>query len=150
MLLCVGLIVIASACAAGSSATENSRPALCADDGGDVRDPSGELLQPLNGDGKLTIYVSNQSFDREQVGIQMTIDGVTQIDADFCVGTQHNQIRFVTSAQRRDHALVISTDTGATEEITVDLSTDRWVTISYLHDPPQLVSEIGDEEPDFG
>ncbi len=42
----------------------------------------------------LVLYVSNQSFDDEKVGLRVAVDGVTVVDGEFHVEDQHNWFSF--------------------------------------------------------
>ena len=50
-------------------------------------------LRPAK-NGNVTVYVSNQSFDRDTVDIRVLIDGRPAVDDDFAVLNQHNWVEF--------------------------------------------------------
>ena len=45
-------------------------------------------------DADLILYVSNQSFEDDNVSMKLAVDGVTVVDDQFPVKGQHNWIRF--------------------------------------------------------
>jgi len=45
-------------------------------------------------DADLLLYVSNQSFEDENVRLKLDVDGVTVVDGEFRVEGQHHWIRF--------------------------------------------------------
>jgi hypothetical protein len=62
----------------------------------------------------LLLYVSNQSFDDEEVQLTVAVDDVTVVDADFHVEGQHNWISFPLSLPAGVHQITAESDTGAT------------------------------------
>ncbi|GAB3264396.1 hypothetical protein [Arthrobacter pigmenti] len=62
----------------------------------------------------LLLYVSNQSFDDEDVRITVTIDGVTVVDGDFHVEDQHNWVSFPLRLRSGVHEITAETNSGAT------------------------------------
>ncbi|NYJ02065.1 hypothetical protein HNR19_002763 [Nocardioides thalensis] len=61
----------------------------------------------------LVLYVSNQSFDDEEVRLTVAVDGVTVVDGDFFVEDQHNWVSFPLSLSPGDHDITAESDTGA-------------------------------------
>jgi hypothetical protein len=62
----------------------------------------------------LILYVSNQSFDDEEVRLTVTIDGVTVVDGDFHVEGQHNWVSFPLALSSGEHAIRAESDSDAT------------------------------------
>jgi hypothetical protein len=62
----------------------------------------------------LVLYVSNQSFDDEEVGLTVAIDGVTVVDGGFHVEGQHNWVPFPLSLPSGRHQITAESDSGAT------------------------------------
>ncbi len=61
----------------------------------------------------LVLYVSNQSFDDEEVRVTVTIDGVTVVDGDFHVEGQHNWVSFPLTLSSGGHEIMAESDSGA-------------------------------------
>lgn len=61
----------------------------------------------------LHLWVSNQSFADNLVGLTISIDGVQVIDQRFSVGNQHNWILFPIDAPPGPHVLKATSDSGA-------------------------------------
>jgi hypothetical protein len=82
--------------------------------------------------GNFTLYVSNQSFERPNVGIAVLIDGRPAVDADFAVGNQHNWIEFRFALDDGEHALrVDSLDGDAILEERFEVKGKRWAVVDY-------------------
>jgi hypothetical protein len=73
----------------------------------------------------LILYVSNQSFDDEEVRLTVTIDQVTVVDGDFHVEGQHNWIRFPLKLAPGGHEVTAESDSGATLRESFDLRRDK-------------------------
>ena len=83
-------------------------------------------------DGNFTLYVSNQSFERDNVDITVLIDGRAAVAADFAVGDQHNWIEFRFRLEDGQHALrVDSLDGDATLERRFVVKGKRWAIVDY-------------------
>jgi hypothetical protein len=65
-------------------------------------------------DADLVLYVSNQSFDDEEVRLTVEVDGVVVVDGDFHVEDQHNWIRFDLGMAAGEHEVTASSDSGTT------------------------------------
>ncbi len=61
----------------------------------------------------LVLYVSNQSFDDEEVRVTVTIDGVTVVDGAFHVEGQHNWVSFPLTLSSGGHEIMAESDSGA-------------------------------------
>jgi hypothetical protein len=82
--------------------------------------------------GNFTLYVSNQSFERDNVDIAVVIDGRTAVAADFAVRDQHNWIEFRFAFEDGEHALrVDSLDGDAILEKRFDVKGRRWAVVDY-------------------
>ena len=90
----------------------------------------------------LVLYVSNQSFEDEDVRIKLDVDGVTIVDGEFRVEGQHNWIRFPLSLSPGSHTLTAESDTGATlkESFQVPGNEARYAVVNYWaeDDSPEL------------
>ncbi|MSY86082.1 MAG: hypothetical protein F2693_15385 [Actinobacteria bacterium] len=60
------------------------------------------------------LYVSNQSFDDEQVRLAVAVDGVTVVDDEFDVEGQHNWVQFPLQLAPGSHEITAQSDTEAT------------------------------------
>ena len=93
-------------------------------------------------DADLVLYVSNQSFEDDNVRLKLAVDGVTVVDGDFPVKGQHNWIRFPLSLSSGSHGLTAESDTGATlkESFQVPGDDARYAVVNYWADdePPML------------
>jgi hypothetical protein len=94
--------------------------------------PDPEVTAPdavvrLVGEAKadLILYVSNQSFDDEEVRLTVTIDQVTVVEGDFHVEGQHNWIRFPLRMSAGGHEVTAESDSGATLRESFDLLRDK-------------------------
>ncbi len=81
----------------------------------------------------LVLHVSNQSFDDERVGLEIAVDGVTVVDGDFHVGSQHNWVSFSLSLPTGAHEVTAESDSGATlrERFRVLDGTTRYAVIDH-------------------
>lgn len=90
----------------------------------------------------LVLYVSNQSFEDGEVGLKLTVDGVTVVDGDFHVEGQHNWIRFPLDLLPGSHSLTAESDTGARlmESFEVPGNEPRFAVVNYWteNDSPEL------------
>ncbi len=62
----------------------------------------------------LILFVSNQSFDDEEVRLTVMIDAVTVVDGDFHVEGQHNWVSFPLTLSSGGHEITAESDSGAT------------------------------------
>jgi hypothetical protein len=76
-------------------------------------------------DADLVLYVSNQSFDDEEVRLTVEVDDVVVVDGDFHVEDQHNWIRFNLGMPAGEHEVTASSDSGATLSETFRLPGDE-------------------------
>jgi hypothetical protein len=88
------------------------------------------------------LYVSNQSFEDEDVRIKLAVDGVMVVDGDFPVEGQHNWIRFPLSLTPGSHSVTAESDTGATLKELFQVPGDeaRYAVVNYWaeDDPSEL------------
>jgi hypothetical protein len=73
----------------------------------------------------LVLYVSNQSFDDEEVRLTVTIDGVTVVDGDFHVEGQHNWVSFPLAMPSGGHEITATSDSGATLKESFEVRRDK-------------------------
>jgi hypothetical protein len=90
----------------------------------------------------LVLYVSNQSFEDDNVRVKLAVDGVTVVDSEFRVEGQHNWIRFPLSLSSGSHSVTAESDTGATlkESFQVPGDEARYAVVNYWDedDSPEL------------
>lgn len=92
------------------------------------------------------LYVSNQSFEDDEVGIEVTVDGTEIIDRKFDVGDQHNWIPFRVRLSPGEHTLKAASSTGVTFQTQLE-ATDaamRYAVLDYWYYPPD---EYGSSTP---
>ncbi len=80
----------------------------------EVRAPDAAVRLVEEEQADLVLYVSNQSFDDEKVGLTVAVDGVTVVDGEFHVEDQHNWISFPLSMSPGVHEVTAEADSGAT------------------------------------
>ena len=92
----------------------------------------------------LVLYVSNQSFDDEEVRLTVEVDGITVVDGDFHVGDQHNWMKFPLEMAPGTHNVTAEADSGAgfSEAFQVPDGEVRFAVIDYWakddHDPREF------------
>jgi hypothetical protein len=88
------------------------------------------------GQADLMLFVSNQSFDEEQVRLTVAVDGVPVVDGDFHVEGQHNWVGFPLSLSPGVHQITAESDTGATlsESFRVPGNKPRYAVIDHRGD----------------
>ena len=115
------VLMLATFAVAGCGATGDSPP---------VAEGRPALEQAAN--GKFTLYVSNQSFERKNVDIAVVIDGRLAVDGDFAVGDQHNWSEFRFDLENGKHTLhVESLEGDAKLEKRFDVKGKRWAVVDY-------------------
>jgi hypothetical protein len=84
----------------------------CATDGApDLTNKPKQHMQ-TSGTPTLTLYISNQSFDKTLVDIQVSIDGTLAVGGDFDVGSQHNWYEFKFALPAGPHQITAITADG--------------------------------------
>jgi hypothetical protein len=73
----------------------------------------------------LVLYVSNQSFDDEEVRLEVAVDGVTVVDGDFHVEDQHNWVSFPLGLSPGAHEVTAETDSGTTMSESFEVPGDQ-------------------------
>ena len=116
-----------------NSATPPEPPAFTVSQGAPLGEAQGQL-EP----GEVRLWVSNQSFTDERVGVTVIIDGTVGIDDWFDVEGQHNWISFdLLGLSEGGHTLVAESTTGAvlnTEFVTSETE-PRWLLLEYWNSP---------------
>jgi hypothetical protein len=79
----------------------------------EITSPGGDVALVEKAEADLVLYVSNQSFDDEEVRLSVEVDGVTVVDGDFHVEDQHNWISFPLRLPRGAHEVSAEADSGA-------------------------------------
>jgi len=62
----------------------------------------------------LVLYVSNQSFDDEEVRMSVAVDGLAVVDGDLQFADQHNWVSFPLSLSPGAHEVTAKSGSGAT------------------------------------
>jgi hypothetical protein len=100
----------------------------CATDGSTA--PTQHMV--TSGPPTLTLYISNQSFDKKLVDIQVSIDGTLAVSGDFYVGSQHSWHEYNFALSPGPHQITaISADGTAALETT---ATQRYGVIDFWYD----------------
>lgn len=86
-------------------------------------------------DADLVLYVSNQSFEDDPVGVVVEVDGERLVDQDFAVEGQHTWVEFGLDLEAGEHTVVATSDTGARAEHTLVLPEGerRWAVLAYWY-----------------
>lgn len=79
------------------------------------------------------LFVSNQSFDDEEVRMTVAVDGVVVVDDEFHVEGQHTWIKFPLGISRGAHEVTAESDSGATisETFQVPGNATRFAVLEY-------------------
>ena len=98
-------------------------------------DPPHAVL-PVAANGNLTVHLSNQSFDRDLVDIEVYIDGVLAVAGDFDVGSQHSWYSFRFAVTPGAHTIrAVSHGGAAQSELPIVITDDGYVVVSYWYQP---------------
>jgi hypothetical protein len=94
-----------------------------------------QLVPPGRAD--LHLWVSNQSFADEVVGLTVNIDGVEVVARQFAVAGQHNWILFPVRLPPGRHEIRARSDTGAVsrQEFTMPAGERRYAVLDYWYHP---------------
>lgn len=109
----------------------------CATDGTPGPEPEPEPTEPTqhmqtSGPPTLTLFISNQSFDKRVVDIQVSIDGTLAVSGDFNVHSQHSWYKFSFALPAGPHQITaISADGTATLSTA---ATQRYGVINFWYD----------------
>lgn len=122
------------------------------DDNGGPPSPTATPLPVASGaSGTLNLFVSNQSFRDDTVGIVVRVDGKTVVDQDFEVGSQHNWASFplVLPAGTRTVDAVADTGIRMRGTVTVPAGGTHWAVVDYwdYEDEPKKLSFHESAEP---
>jgi hypothetical protein len=93
------------------------------------------VVQPGRAD--LHLWVSNQSFADEVVGLTVDIDGVEVVARQFAVAGQHNWVLFPVRVPPGRHEIRAWSDTGAVsrQEFTMPADERRYAVLDYWYHP---------------
>jgi hypothetical protein len=80
----------------------------------DITATDADIKLSSDPEADLVLYVSNQSFDDEEVRLTVTIDAVTVVDGNFHVEGQHHWLRFPLALSSGEHEVRAESDSGAT------------------------------------
>jgi hypothetical protein len=100
--------------------------------GVDVERQAREKPPPPPPAGNVTLYVSNQSFDRSPVDIRVEIDGREVVRGDFAVEDQHNWVEYTLRLEPGRHTVRARSHAGdAVLEKTLLVRGRTWVVVDY-------------------
>lgn len=88
--------------------------------------------------GEVKLWLSNQSFTDDLVGVSIVIDGEPAFDADLEVLSQHNWIPYeIGGLNPGPHSITARSDTGAelTGSFTLPDGEARWLVLDYWYEP---------------
>ena len=113
-----------------------------------IDSPTGSPAGPPN----LVLYVSNQSFADDPVGIRVEIDDRVVVNDSFAVENQHNWIKYELTVPAGSHTIRATSVTGATASHELELPTgeNRWAVFDYWYypqDTPRSLSFRVDDQP---
>ena len=97
-----------------------------------------DLVVDQDSSAAVMLYVSNQSFEDDEIGIVVTLDGTEIIDREFDVGDQHTWIPFRVRLPPGEHTLEAASSTGVTFTTRFE-ATDtatRYAVLDYWYYPP--------------
>jgi hypothetical protein len=99
--------------------------------------------------GRLTLFVSNQSFTDDPVGITIRIDGDVVVEEEFPVKAQDNWIAFELRVPPGEHKLTMGSNTGveADAALSIPAGGHRWASIAYWYNPPDRDRERSGHTP---
>lgn len=100
-------------------------PGADPDPSSEVSVAEGEVRLVEEEEADLMLYVSNQSFDDEEVRLTVAVDGVTVVDGNFHVENQHNWVSFPLGLSPGVHEITAESETGATLSESFRVRRDR-------------------------
>lgn len=102
------LVVAGFSALAGCSTGQGEDPAPDPD----VTSPGAEvrLVDETDPDANFTLVVTNQSYDDEEVQLEVKVDGATVVDGDFHVEGQHNYVSYPLVLRPGTHELTAASD----------------------------------------
>lgn len=93
----------------------------------------GALLQESS-QGNLTLYVSNQSYEKPEVGIDVWLDDTKYISSTFAVGDQHNYVKYQFQVPPGEHRL--TAEASGTQIAEPIIITDKhWAFVGFWYSP---------------
>jgi hypothetical protein len=114
------LTVLMGACGAGSGGR-----------GADVSAADTVPTVPFE-ESSLVVIVSSQSYDRDEVTMQVEVDAHLVADQAFVTGSGHNNVSFPLDLEPGAHRVTVTADDGTTLDLPLDLpSQRRWLALSY-------------------
>ncbi len=132
---------------------------LVACNGAGSDDPRNEPHQhlPAPTTPKLTLYLSNQSFDLSQVDMRVEVDDQLAVTGDFLVEGQHTWLPFELDLASGPHTLTVtSADTDATMTQSFVMDDRKWGVVMFWYyeggsEPvaPSFSWNLTDEAPGF-
>lgn len=93
--------------------------------------------EPVPGPTNVVLYVSNQSFADDPVGIRVELAGRVVVDDSFRVESQHTWVEYALSVPAGTHRVRLTSSTGveAVHELVVPAEQTRWAVVEYWHYP---------------
>ncbi|HEU5107094.1 MAG TPA: hypothetical protein VFT95_00815 [Micromonosporaceae bacterium] len=136
----VALVAASMALAGCTGSSAPTRPTIAS--------PTASPAGPPN----LVLYVSNQSFADDPVGIRVEIDDRVVVDDSFAVENQHTWIKYELTVPAGAHTIRATSDTGATASHQLELPAGeiRWAVFHYWYYPPDTPRSLSfrvDDQP---
>ncbi len=117
----LALILVLALSVAGCGESQGVDPAPDSE----VTAPGAAVRLVGRAEADVLLYVSNQSFDDEEVLLTVTIDRVTVVDGDFHVEGQHNWVSFPLTLSPGEHEITAESDSGATLRESFEVRRDK-------------------------
>ena len=142
------LLLLAAACGTPTVESLSGRPS-------DPPTASSEEVASPKTSANFHLYVSNQSFDRPTVDIEVFVDDERVVPArDFAVEGQHNWILFDLRLERGAHRLrAVSKDGNAELSRSFRTGRETWVVLDYWccgePEDPRFTFNLSDEPVGF-
>jgi hypothetical protein len=130
-----GLLAGIALCAALASCGDGSTAPVA--EAGEPSEESTTTQAPITvaseADADLHLWISNQSFIDDPVGVTVEIDGVEVVRQEFAVEGQHNWVLFPIDLPPGMHVVTATSDTGVRmrEKFRIPRQADRYAVVDY-------------------
>ena len=117
---------------------------VAAENTGGIEVSEGFEVEPT--DEVFVLMVSNQSFEDDPVGLQISIDGQVVADDRYQVGSQHTVTTYVVRGLTPgSHELSVTSDTGVSfvSTVTAAEGRPRWAYLTYWYYPDDTEDQQG-------